>query len=205
MQGGILLHQLFHRIDFVQPPRPEVFVVPGVFANRNREAYAVEFHHPLAARRGKVALLVKDVVKGQQPFVLLQKQPPPIQQDCRIHGRLSAAAGGRQRNSNDDCGGQTARHRSQLIDGRSAADKKAWFLKKIRRRIAADGEFGKDREPCSCFSCAATCGNNFFEVSGEISNRRIDLGQCDLHTSSLQRQANGPGPDQRPTFPFASC
>ena len=47
------------------------------------------------------------------------------------------------------------------------------------------------------FRRAAACGNNFFEISGEIPDRGIDLGERDLHTSSLNADSNGRSLERR--------
>ena len=74
VQRRVLAHQLFHGIDGVEAARPEVLVVPGVLADGDGEANAVELDHLLRAGRRKVALLVEDVVKGQEALVLFEKQ-----------------------------------------------------------------------------------------------------------------------------------
>ena len=47
VEGGILAHQLFHRIDGVETARPEVLVVPGVLADGDGEANAIQLNHML--------------------------------------------------------------------------------------------------------------------------------------------------------------
>ena len=75
---------------------------------------------------------------------------------------------------------------SKFIDGCAAAREKAGLLKEVGRRIAADGQFGKDREPGALIGGAPGGGDDFFEIAGEIPDRGVDLGQCDLHISSLK-------------------
>ena len=50
VHGGILAHQLFHRIDGVEAARPEVLVVPGIFADGDGQAHAVQFDDLLRPR-----------------------------------------------------------------------------------------------------------------------------------------------------------
>ena len=93
MEGRILPHQLQHGVDFVQAPRPEVFVVPCIFANSYGEAYAIELDHLLLLRGGKVALLVKDIVEGQEALVLLKQDVTGIATPASIAvGRSREAA-----------------------------------------------------------------------------------------------------------------
>ena len=58
-----------HGIDVIKRARPEIFVVPCVFANGKRDAPARR-GGATGACRGKVALLVEDVVIGKQHFGL---------------------------------------------------------------------------------------------------------------------------------------
>ena len=113
--AGLLAHQLFHGIDRIQPPRPEVLVVPGVFADGNRQPHSVQFHHLLRSRRGKVPLLVEDVVERQQALVLFQQQASSIQQNAGIYGWFSRLTLRRKRHACQHCGRQLARCRGQLI------------------------------------------------------------------------------------------
>ena len=81
--------------------------------------------------------------------------------------------------------GKRARGRGQFVDGGAAAGQKAGLLKKVGGRIAADGQLREDGEARAQVGGAAAGGNDFFQVSGEIPDRGVDLGQCDLHSSSL--------------------
>src|SRR5262249_15769405 len=65
-------NQLFHGINAVQTLVPEVLVVPGVFANGQRDSATVERNQLLLSCWGEVAQLVKDVV-GRQQHLRLQK------------------------------------------------------------------------------------------------------------------------------------
>ena len=80
---GFLAHELFHGIHLVEPPRPEVLVVPGVLADGDGQPLAVQLHHLLRPAGRKVALLVEDVVEGQQPLVLLEEHAAAIDEDRR--------------------------------------------------------------------------------------------------------------------------
>ena len=144
----------------------------------------------------KVALLVEDVVERQQALVLLEQQTAAIQQNGGIHGRLMTPAAKiifpRSRllfcgkgHARQHGGRQIARCRGQLIDGRTAAGQEAWFFKEVGWRVPADDQFGKDGQPRAQCGRATAGGNDFFKISGEIPDRWIDLGQCDLHISSL--------------------
>jgi len=181
-----LLHQFFHRVDLVKAALPEAFVVPRVFANGDGQPHTIQFHHLLRlGGRNKIALFVEDIVKRQQPFVLFKQQSPAIQQNRCIHRGLAATTFRSQGHAGKHSGGQVAGGRGKLIHGLTAARQEAWLFKEVGRRIAADYQFRKDREPRAQRSRTSTRLNNLFKISAEIPNCWINLGQCDLHTSSL--------------------
>ena len=134
-------------------------------------------------RRRKIALLVEHVVERQQPLVLLQQQSAAVQQHRGVHGRLAASAGAGSATPASTAVGKSARGRGQLIHGRPAARQKARLLKKIGGRISADGKLGENGQPRAQRGGAAAGRDDFFKIPGEIPDGRIDLGQCDLHSS----------------------
>ena len=189
---GLLRHQLFHRIDCVEPARPEIFVVPGVFADGDGEPHAIEFNNLLLRRWGEIALLVEDVVEGQQPLVLFQQQLPPSSSTAAFTAGLPGP-GSRQGPRRP--GPPSARSRvaaASFIDGQTAAGQEARFLKKIGWRIPADRKLGKHGEPRSVGGGALADCNDLFEIPGEIPDRGVDLGERDLHSSSLIWQTKQP-------------
>ena len=87
------------RIDGVEAARPEVLVVPGVFADGDGEAHAVEFDDLLRTGGQEVALLVEDVVEGQQALVLLEEHVAAVEQDGGVDGGLAGLGPGGQRHA----------------------------------------------------------------------------------------------------------
>ena len=71
------------------------------------------------------------------------------------------------------------------------------IFKEVGRRIAADAKLGKNREARSLSGGAATGYSYFFEVAREIPDCGIDLGERDLHSSSLIRAATSTKAEQR--------
>jgi hypothetical protein len=205
VQGRILAHQLFHRVNGVETAGPEMLVVPCVFADGDGEANAVEFDNLLLARGGEIALLVEDVVEGQEALVLLKQQMAAIEQDGCVDGWLADARFRRQGYAGEYGRGQLRGGCGQFFNGSSAAGEEAGLLKEIGWRVAADGQLGKYREPRAFGGRVFTGRDNLFKVSGEISDSRIDLGECDLHSYSLIPEyrmevgSNGKVSNRRPT------
>ena len=79
----MLRHDLLHRVDGVETPRPEILVVPRVFADGDAQAHAVKLNHLLRTSRREVALFIEDVVERQQALVLFQQQLSAIQPEPR--------------------------------------------------------------------------------------------------------------------------
>lgn len=108
-----------------------------------------------------------------------------VDEDGSVEGRFAIRAASRQRNASKNCGGQIKRGGSKLLNCRLAPSQEAGFLKKVGGRIAADGELGENGQPSAQIGSPAAEGDDFLQISSEIPDRRIDLGQCDLHIFSL--------------------
>ena len=80
MQRRFLAHQFFHRVDGIEAARPEVLVVPCVFTDGDGQPHAIKLDGLLLAGGGEVALLVEDVVKGQEALMLLQQKVPAVEE-----------------------------------------------------------------------------------------------------------------------------
>jgi hypothetical protein len=174
VHGGLLAHQLLHGIDGVEGTRPEIFVVPSVLADGDGQPDAVQFDYLLRPRRGKVALLIEDVVERQQALVLFKEQTASIEQNGGVYGRL--ATFDRQGHACEHGCRQIPSGGGQLIDSGAAASEKAGLFEKVGRRITANDQFGKDGET-RALGCGATAGrNDFLKISGEIPDSWVDLG-----------------------------
>ena len=176
VEARLLAHQLFNRIDGVEAARPEVLVVPCILADGNGQPQAVQLDHFLRLRRGKVALLVKDVVEGQEALVLFEKNAAAIQQNGGVDGWLSAFILGSQGYTRQHGGRQIASGLGQLIDGRAAASQETGLFQEVGGRVTAEGQLGKDGEPRALRGRAAAERDNLLKISGEIPNSGIDLG-----------------------------
>ena len=198
MQTGLLAHQLFDGIDGVQALLPEVLVVPGVLADGDGQPQAVQLDHLLRPRRSEVTLLVEDIVEGQKLLVLFEQETPAIEQDCGVDGgsftpanadlrghRLRSLTLCRKGHACQHGGGQIAGGCGQFIDGSAATSQETRLFQEVGGRVTAKNQLGEDGEPRALSGRATAGRNNLFKISGEISDSLIDLGQRDLHSSSL--------------------
>ena len=120
--------------------------------------------------------------------MLFEQDLAAIEQNRGVHGRLAGVRLGQAARLPRQRCWQSAGGRGKFIDGRSAAGKKARLLKEVGGGISADGQLGEDGEAGALVGSAAGNRKNFFEIAGEIPDRGVDLGQCDLHTFSLKQE-----------------
>ncbi len=133
MNGGMLGHDLFHGIDGVELAGPEGLVVPGVFADGDGQAHALEFDHLLGARRRKIALFVEHVVEGQQALVLFEEKLPAIEEHGGIDGRFPCTRAGRQSHARQHGRWQCRAWRRQARRQRSGSGRGNWAFRGSRR------------------------------------------------------------------------
>ena len=135
------VNQCFDGIEGVQTLIPEMLVVPGVFANRERHLLAAKRKQLLAFRRSEIAHLVENVIGGQQHLRLQESDATVVEQRRGIHHRLAALRLG--------WSDQTANHGDAASLGCNVFSAFAIVLNErgalhqIARRIATDGELGK--------------------------------------------------------------
>jgi len=137
-------------------------------------------------------VFVWGILLGNDP----EKSVAAIKQNGGVHGRLAALAPGGQGHPGKHGGWQIAGCRSQLVDRCTAAGEEAGLFKEVCRRIAADDQLGEDGQPSAQPGRLPADGDDPFKIPAEIPDCGVDLGQCDLHTSSLnpkERKGAPPG------------
>src|SRR5262249_1925287 len=75
---GALIGELAHGIAVIQPLRPEVAVVPDVFANRYAKPASGELERRDGRRGLEVAVLVEDVIRRQKRLVTPAGDPARV-------------------------------------------------------------------------------------------------------------------------------
>ncbi len=130
--------------------------------------------------------------------MLFEQDAAAIEQNRGVDGGLftpaNSSLGGawlgsltlcRQGHARQHGGGQVAGGRGQLIDGRAAASQETRLFQEVGGRVTAEDQLGKDGEPRALGGRATAGRDNLIKISGEIPDSWIDLGQRDLHSSSL--------------------
>ena len=82
-----VLSCLLDGIAVVAPPLPEIAIVPDVLADADRAAAPADLQDAAAASRLEVAVLVEDVVGGQQRLAERPLDSPAAQQHRRVEQR----------------------------------------------------------------------------------------------------------------------
>ena len=95
-------YQRLHWIEAVKSLVPEMFVVPGVFADGQRHAVAAEIEQLLVAGGGEIAHFVEDVVGGQQHLRLQKGLLAVLQKHGRIHDGFAGLGMGGSDQAADD-------------------------------------------------------------------------------------------------------
>ena len=184
-ERGPLLHQLFDGIDVIEPILPEAFVVPRIFANRERGRLPIDVAKALPRGGREVALLVEHVVVGQQHLRLHKLHAPLTDQRGGIPHVLPCPRFSRGDVSGDHCDGIIRRGPRNLAQSLAAARNEGRFLQQIGRRIAADGQLRKQHQAGATLLCPPRKCEDFCGISAEIADGGIDLSERDLHSFSV--------------------
>ena len=182
------LHQAFDGVDSVAAAGPETFVVPGVFADGDGEGLVADGDEVLGGGGFEVALLVEDVIEGEQSFLLKEALLAGFKQGGYVADGLAFSVRG------DGKGGAYEQGGAASGGGGPAADlgecgfglgEEGGFLEQVGRPVAADSELGEEDEVGSGVGGSLGKGEDLAGVALEVSDGGVDLGERDLHWSSL--------------------
>ena len=143
---GALIGQILNGIEIVeQALRPELRIVPGVFADGNAQGFAFEPDHPHPLGRIEMAGLVKHIVGRQQRLVLSETDPALVDQERAVGQGLAGAAAGRQRRADEQPRLGIARRKlGQLRHGPLGLSDEPILFQQILRRITHQRQLGKN-------------------------------------------------------------
>src|SRR6185369_8187606 len=128
----------------IKLPIPEVLIVPGVFADRQRNFGVAELDQLLLLGRSEISGLVEDVIGRKQALGLDEGNAAIAQQGRRIHHALAGARLGWAGESGDY--GDPFGCCGHFLQSRLIACKERRLLDEIARWVAADAEFSKKNE-----------------------------------------------------------
>ena len=110
-----LLEKLDNWVAVVAAIRPEILVVPRVFANRHAKRLAMKLHGLLFFRRMEITRFIEHVVRGQQHLALLENDFAAAQQRCLVGDRFQRAVLHSAHESNNRRNRQRPGQRLQLF------------------------------------------------------------------------------------------
>src|SRR3954452_24095952 len=132
-----LAHQSFDGIHGVALAGPESLVVPSVLADGNREWLSIDAGERLRGSGLKVALLIKDVIEGQEHLLLNEGYLSTREQYCHIANWLANGRFVGQNGANEQS--RTARRSGpggHLVDGLACAIDESSLFEKVGGRVA---------------------------------------------------------------------
>ncbi len=181
------LHEALDRVDRVKAAGPETLIIPGVFTNGDGEGLAVEGGQGLGLGGLEVALLVEDVVEGQEGF-LLEVEGAAVLKERGYVADLLAFNGGLDGESGaeEECGAAgLAGPFADGFEGGGGVLEEGALLEQVGGPVTTNGELGEEDEVGGLVRGALGVVQDFAAVAGEVAYGRVDLGEGDLHWFSL--------------------
>ena len=153
---------------------PEVAVVPDVLADADAEPRAGHVEHLRALERLEVAVLVEDVVGGQQRLAeaLLHASAPQQRRAVVERATLVGRIGFRQPHQHRRTVGEFAGQRIQL---RPAPGHEGFRQQEVAGQVADEGKLGRHGQVGTLRPRLLRGGGNQRRVAGDVADGRIDL------------------------------
>ena len=179
---GAGFRHFLHRIAQVEAAFPELVVVPGVLADRQRSLPASDEMQGLACRRDKLSRFIEDVVGGQQHFVLPENNRARARSALRcwwpfFRFRFPRARHIRRRSPHR--ARQFRRPTGPVLPGR--ASRKLSFSTKSRRWVAREGKLWKDNDFCAARNRFPAGPDHAVRIAAKITDSCIKLSERDSH------------------------
>ena len=174
-QVAFLRGELLERhLAAVEPAGADHRVRPDVLADRDADPHAVI--HDDGGRGGglEVAVLVKDVVGGQEALAGGGGNLAPVAEGGGVVER--AALAGRVELDRADERRHVAHGSGDLGERLDDVGYEAALEQQVARRVATDGEFGKDHELGPLRDEGRVRFGDATAVAGEVANDRVKLG-----------------------------
>ena len=104
-----MFRQHLDGVQGIEPAKPKLRFVPGVFAYGDPQGFLLQRHHPHLGGRIEVAAFIEDVVGGQQRFVLLKQDLAAADQHRGVAQPLAGIPAAGQRRAHQQGGPGVAR------------------------------------------------------------------------------------------------
>ena len=174
-------NQLVDGIAPVEPPFPELFIVPRIFADGQCHCGVFDLRELLILGGREIACFVKDIIGGEQHFGLPEDDGAFLQNGRAVGGPF---AGGRVCAAHvtaDDGQAQVRRLRCEPLQVLFGPLDKCGFLDQIPRRITRNRQFGEHHHFCPATRGFVRCRDHTRDVAREVADGRVDLCKRDFH------------------------
>jgi hypothetical protein len=153
--------------------------VPDILAHGNPENRVAEAQRPSEIARLKIAVFVKHVVGGQQPFsCLVDNGAATGNHDAVIQWFSRTCIIGLKTTEHHINIGQL---RYQSRHGVMMVSHEGGTLQQIKGRIARHAELGKNGQTASAIGGTPGTGEDFGAIAGKITDNRVELMQRYFH------------------------
>jgi hypothetical protein len=184
-QIAALRGELPYRIEtVVQLARRDHGMRPDVLANGDTDALTGVFDHGGRGRGLEIAVLVEDVVGGQQAFGRNGAYAPPQAEGGGVVKR-PALTGKIGRHGADERG-YVAHGGGNLRKGFGGVGHEVALEQQVARRIAADDQFRENHEFRTLGHERGVGVENLAAIAGKIADGRVELGETDAHGSRIK-------------------
>jgi hypothetical protein len=182
------MDQLLDRIVVIAAPFPVIAIVPDVLADADAEPPAADVEHLRAVKRLEVAILVEDVVGGEQRLAEARIDAAAAQQRGAVEQRPPFVGRVRFRKADEHRrkAGGLAREIAEHVP--AAADKVA-VEQQIARQIADQRQLGRDRQRRVGLAGDSERVQNKVRVACEIADGRVYLKERDFHSTKRRGDA----------------
>ncbi len=159
-------------------------IFPDVLADRHADAQAVVLDDTRGAGGFEVAVLVENVVGGQERFAGDGGDFAIVAEGGGVE-KAATLGGGIRFDKADERGHGADLHRD-FVDRILVVGHETAFEKEVARRVAGDGEFGEDHEFRALRDEAAVGVEDFGAIAGEVADGGVDLCEADAHGSARE-------------------
>jgi hypothetical protein len=139
-----LLGQFIDGIALIEALFPEILVVPGIFANGERDRVGTEVEEVLPVGGAEVALLVEDVVIGQQHFALAEMDVAALEDDGGVPDALAIVSFDGFDGAANDGDAERGGGGGEFLNFEFGLFEEGGAIEEVLRRVADESEFGED-------------------------------------------------------------
>jgi len=163
----------------VEQARADRGMIPDVLADRQADATSFKFHDSGLGGGLKIAVLVKDVVRGKQGLARHGQDLSLLAEGRRVQERAAKAGLIGDHGAKD--GGNLANEGEDLAQGFLHVADKALLQEQVTGRISAEHQLGKNDQLGAASHEGLVGLDDLAAVASQVSDDGVDLGESDAH------------------------